>query len=818
MMFEKLTKKSIIIIFAIIFVVLPLGRINAIDIVYNEREVAFVRSLFDNNKLIDSKADRENISSWGSFVDWKIINQSDGSQLRRIQGLRLTDKKMKGTIIIDTNSGLDQLTTLNCALNQLNKLEISNLPLLETVSCYGNELEELKISNTPNYQKLECWNNQLTDLSNAMPSTVLSCSNNPLKDLDLSKTTSLVSVYCSDNQLSNLNITMLKNLENLNCSNNNLTELNFTNNLKLKTLSIGNDLQVGQNYFESVNISMLKELEIFSCLSTGLKKLNYLGLTKLKQLNVGKNGLTSLDVSTLAELIGLQCYSNKLEDLNLKGLDKLESVLCYNNKLTSLNLEEQVNLKTIDCSNNKITELKLPDTKTLNSINLEYNQLTSIDLSKYNITVIDFFNTRDGIRGINNNPLDNFKISDKEYQSKVNNGKIEVLGYKYSTGEITIKAVGDNTHKFKEWKLSSNIEILNGDINSETITFILPSGTSNVEALMVNDDASLKSLSYQIGDSQPIDITDLNSQKHIISLPRTVKPNDLITITGQATSDEAIIEGNNSVINLESGKGSGTLSVISASGKRINYFITFQIEQLQPDVDNEGKIEGIVNEGNYQQKEDLNAEVMIVENSDGVIIDGDIRYVPDKWYLKEKPEINGSWDVSPYILNIKDLPINKYTLVVEYQGQIYKQNDYGVYQWSDLKECRDQKEVKFKINESTYNLTIVSGNGTGEYKTNAEVEISANQLRDKEFDYWKIISGEGQIKNLKSIKTIFIMGDSDVIVEAVYKEIKNEVPTPPITEESSKKTGDINTNSWYVIIFISLLGIIFYLKTDNIKS
>lgn len=129
------------------------------------------------------------------------------------------------------------------------------------------------------------------------------------------------------------------------------------------------------------------------------------------------------------------------------------------------------------------------------------------------------------------------------------------MGYKYSTGEITIKAVGDNTHKFKEWKLSSNIEILNGDINSETITFILPSGTSNVEALMVNDDASLKSLSYQIGDSQPIDITDLNSQKHIISLPRRVKPKDLITITGQATSDEAIIEGNNSVINLESGKG-----------------------------------------------------------------------------------------------------------------------------------------------------------------------------------------------------------------------------------------------------------------------
>lgn len=38
------------------------------------------------------------------------------------KGLRLTDKNER-TIIIDTNSGLDQLTTLNCALNQLNKLE-----------------------------------------------------------------------------------------------------------------------------------------------------------------------------------------------------------------------------------------------------------------------------------------------------------------------------------------------------------------------------------------------------------------------------------------------------------------------------------------------------------------------------------------------------------------------------------------------------------------------------------------------------------------------------------------------------------------------
>lgn len=44
------------------------------------------------------------------------------------------------------------------------------------------------------------------------------------------------------------------------------------------------------------------------------------------------------------------------------------------------------------------------------------------------------------------------------------------------------------------------------------------------------------------------------------------------------------------------------------------------------------------------------------------------------------------------------------------------------------------------------------------------------------------------------------------------------MPTPPITKEASKKTGDINTNSWYVIIFISLLGIVYYLRTNNIKS
>lgn len=816
-MFKRFKYKELIIILLALVVVLPLGKVNAIEIIYDEKEVKFVQSLFDNNGLVDSRATRDDMLTWNSILDWEIENQGDGKQLRKIRAFRLLGKKMTGTITIDANSGLDKLTSFNCSSNQLEKLEIKDLPLLESVSCYGNKLTDLKVTNTPNYIKLECWNNQLTDLTNAMPKKVLSCSNNPLGELDLSNATSLESLYCQNNQLNSLDIKMLDNLENLDCSNNRLTRLDFTNNLKLKTLQIGNGLMVGENYFETVDIRMLKDLETFVCLSAGLKDFKFEGLKKITQLNVGKNKLESLDISNLSELVGLQCYGNEIGGLNLKGLKKLKSVLCYGNQLKTLNLNDQINLGSLDCSSNQIHELILPDTDKLSSVNLEYNQLTALDLTKYNITVTDFFNDQNGIRGINNNPLNNFKIADKEYQAKINNGRIDILGYKYKTGEMTIKAVGDNKHKFKEWKLSSDIELINGDLTNDTITFILPSGTFTVEAIMENSDASLKSLSYQVGKGTPVALTDLNNQSHVITLPRTTKLDEIITITGEPTSDKAIIDQSNAIFNLEAGYGTGTLSVIPESGDKIDYYFTFEIESFLPNFNEDAQVEGILDGGTYQQRDEHNIEARVIDSKDGLSVRGDIRYIPRSWHLKEKPEINGSWSDAPYLLNFKDLELGNYTLIIEYKPQEYTYTDFGTYQWHDIEESVAQKEINFKVIESEYNLTVLSGSGSGYYHSGDQIRVIADKVANKEFDYWRINKGEGTLLDSKNSETTFIIGDSDVTIEAVYKDIKSDTVLPGDSDKPVINTGDENMNSWYALIFISLLGIVYNKKVKKMR-
>ena len=651
-MFKKLWYRAIVIALAVMVIVLPLGKVNAVEITYDDKEVAFVESLFDNNNLTDPTASKDDRLTWNSFIDWQIINQPNGTQLRRIKNFRLINRKLRGSLIINSESGLDYLISLNCASNELEKLEISDLPLLETVSCYGNQLTNLKVSNTPNYQKLDCWNNQLTSLDNAMPSNELSCGNNPLETLELSKNTTLTRLSCSEVGLNNLDINNLEDLEYLDCSNNNLEELSFTNNLKLKSLNLGNDLLVGKNHFKAIDITMLKDLETFVCLGTGLEEFKYDGLDKLTQLNVGKNNLTKLDVSKLKKLIGLQCYSNQLKELRLKGLEDLTSVLCYGNDLATLDLQDQIVLKSLNCSNNQLMELKLPDTNTLNSINLENNQLSEVDLSKYQITVVDYFNTKDGIRGINNNPLTRFKIKNKEYIAKAVNGKIEVLGYKYETGEMTLKATSDQGYKFNQWKLSSDIELISGDLNSDIITFILPDGQLSVEAMMVSDDVSLQSLSYMIDDGPAIAINDIDNNYHTITLPRTIKPDAVIKVSALPTTDLAQIDEQDATFTLEQGTGAAFIKVIAQSGKEVTYIIQFNIETAIPDLNNPDIISGIEDKGTYQQKEILDIETKIIENQDGIKISGDTRFVPVKWSLKENNNYGGNWQQGPYTLTL----------------------------------------------------------------------------------------------------------------------------------------------------------------------
>jgi len=70
-----------------------------------------------------------------------------------------------------------------------------------------------------------------------------------------------------------------------------------------------------------------------------------------------KNGITSLDTSTLANLVALNCSSNQLADLDVSKNTELQMLRCTTNHIKHLNVSGAVNLVELDCSDNELDDL-----------------------------------------------------------------------------------------------------------------------------------------------------------------------------------------------------------------------------------------------------------------------------------------------------------------------------------------------------------------------------------------------------------------------------------------------------------------------------
>lgn len=98
--------------------------------------------------------------------------------------------------VISDLTGIEDFTalvTLDCSLNQLVSLNVSNLANLENLSCFGNQLSSLDVSGKNFLISLDCSGNQLTNL-------------------DINGTILLQYLYCYSNQLSSLYVSENDNL------------------------------------------------------------------------------------------------------------------------------------------------------------------------------------------------------------------------------------------------------------------------------------------------------------------------------------------------------------------------------------------------------------------------------------------------------------------------------------------------------------------------------------------------------------------------------------------------------------------------------
>jgi len=98
---------------------------------------------------------------------------------------------------------------LDCSINNLTTLDISNNLALELLDCsYNFQLSNLDLSNHTALKMLDCSYNQFStlELSNNLALEMFDCSGNQFTTLDLSNHTNLIGFGCEDNQLTSLNI------------------------------------------------------------------------------------------------------------------------------------------------------------------------------------------------------------------------------------------------------------------------------------------------------------------------------------------------------------------------------------------------------------------------------------------------------------------------------------------------------------------------------------------------------------------------------------------------------------------------------------
>ena len=137
---------------------------------------------------------------------------------------------------------LTALTYLSCKNNQLTSLDLSKNTALTGLSCGNNQLTSLDLSKNTALTTLSCDNNQLTtlDVSKNTALTTLYCNNNQLTTLDVLKNTALELLVCDNNQLTTLHVSGLPVLHTLSCNSNQLTTLDISG-----CISLGADTQLG---------------------------------------------------------------------------------------------------------------------------------------------------------------------------------------------------------------------------------------------------------------------------------------------------------------------------------------------------------------------------------------------------------------------------------------------------------------------------------------------------------------------------------------------------------------------------------------------
>ncbi len=263
------------------------------------------------------------------------------------------------------------IDALSCSNNQIKNLDLSSNPLLRNFSCDNNQLESLIINNNPELTFFYCNNNQLTnlDISSNKKLYNLNCSNNKLSKIDVSGKSNLTFFYCSNNNLLNLILNDYNGII-----------VDATNNPNLFCIEYKNPTQAGNNSkWKKDNQASYSENCTYDLRKTYIPDDNF--EQALIDLGYDSGELDdSVLTANIKSVINLNIANKNISDLTgIEYFESLTSLICSLNQLSKLNLNKNKELDYLECGSNNLDSLNV-DSLNLTHLSCSYNNLSQLEI------------------------------------------------------------------------------------------------------------------------------------------------------------------------------------------------------------------------------------------------------------------------------------------------------------------------------------------------------------------------------------------------------------------------------------------------------
>ncbi len=357
------------------------------------------------------------------LLENKNISSLEG--IRYFTGLKHLECSVNSITSLDLSNN-KALTYLNCSSNQLTELDVAGMshlerlnvadnPQLEVLLCYSCNLKQIYMHMCPALYDIQCFDNpELSSIGDIYECSALryfdgencgltqfNCWSMPtLTTLNLANNPRLKKVQAFKCNLTSLNVSECDSLEMITCYQNKLT------NLDLSDLSALKEVYCYDNMLTSLNIDNCVALEVLNCSDNKVTALAFTGCYNLQNVNVDNNQLTSLKLVNRSQLTRLSCINNQLTRLLVPNCTALKSLYCQDNQITSLNPLQCTALETLRCYNNQLASMDLSTNTALKELNCYNNQLTSLDLSACTaLTSVDCGNNQLTDLDVTNCPL-----------------------------------------------------------------------------------------------------------------------------------------------------------------------------------------------------------------------------------------------------------------------------------------------------------------------------------------------------------------------------------------------------------------------------